>query len=358
MAAPLEGQGTGQVRLVELRGVEPAFPYYGAIELEGGGRFSHDLVRDHGVVVQPELLIGLGLRVGDGLRLAGQTFTVRGVFVRDRVQRGGIAFGPACLHRSRRSAARRSLLGFGSRATLPVAGCASMRRAASADEPAARRRCGRTSRASGSWQTLEDRIGRNLTLAENYLSLVGFAIVVLGGIGVWSVTRVIVQQKLRSVAILKCLGAHVRPGPRDLRASGPVARARRQRRRPRRWRAIGAGADSAVARDAARRHARRRSRRRRRCRARPSACSSRCSSRSCRCSRSGRSSLCCCCAPARPAPARARLAELGGRRAGRGRARAGRDVAGRLDSGRRLRLGRARRRRAAAARAPAGCSSG
>ncbi len=58
-----------------------------------------------------------------------------------------------------------------------------------------------------SWQTLEDRIGRNLSMAENYLSLVGFAIVVLGGIGVWSVTRVIVQQKIRSVAILKCIGA-------------------------------------------------------------------------------------------------------------------------------------------------------
>ena len=43
--------------------------------------------------------------------------------------------------------------------------------------------------------------------AENYLSLVGFVIVVLGGIGVWSVTRVFVRQKIRSVAILKCVGA-------------------------------------------------------------------------------------------------------------------------------------------------------
>src|SRR5690606_14239041 len=58
-----------------------------------------------------------------------------------------------------------------------------------------------------SWETMEDRIGRNLETAENYLSLVGFAIVVLGGIGVWSVTRVLVQQKIRSVAVLKCLGA-------------------------------------------------------------------------------------------------------------------------------------------------------
>ena len=43
--------------------------------------------------------------------------------------------------------------------------------------------------------------------AENYLSLVGFIMVVLGGIGVWSVTRVFVKQKIRSVAILKCVGA-------------------------------------------------------------------------------------------------------------------------------------------------------
>jgi putative ABC transport system permease protein len=33
---------------------------------------------------------------------------------------------------------------------------------------------------------------------------------VLGGLGVWSVTRVIVQQKIRSVAVLKCLGASSR----------------------------------------------------------------------------------------------------------------------------------------------------
>ena len=46
--------------------------------------------------------------------------------------------------------------------------------------------------------------------AENYLSLVGFVIVVLGGIGVWSVTRVFVKQKIRSIAILKCVGATTR----------------------------------------------------------------------------------------------------------------------------------------------------
>ena len=58
-----------------------------------------------------------------------------------------------------------------------------------------------------SFRGTEDRVGEDLSRAENYLSLVGLVIVILGGIGVSSVTRVFVRQKVRSVAILKCLGA-------------------------------------------------------------------------------------------------------------------------------------------------------
>ena len=60
-------------------------------------------------------------------------------------------------------------------------------------------------RSRGYWQN-QDRIGENLSRAENYLSLVGLVILILGGIGVSSVTRVFVEQKIRSIAILKCVG--------------------------------------------------------------------------------------------------------------------------------------------------------
>ena len=76
----------------------------------------------------------------------------------------------------------------------------------SADEAAAAELRGNFVSAR-SYASLEDDIGDDLVRAENYLSLVGFVIVVLGGIGVWSVTRVFVRQKIKSVAILKCLGA-------------------------------------------------------------------------------------------------------------------------------------------------------
>src|SRR5207247_4130532 len=42
--------------------------------------------------------------------------------------------------------------------------------------------------------------------AENYLSLTGLVILVLGGIGVANVTRVFIEQKKKTIAVLKCLG--------------------------------------------------------------------------------------------------------------------------------------------------------
>ena len=58
-----------------------------------------------------------------------------------------------------------------------------------------------------SYLSTDDAIGRDFDRAENYLSLVGLVIVILGGIAVSSVTRVFVLQKIRSIAVLKCLGA-------------------------------------------------------------------------------------------------------------------------------------------------------
>jgi putative ABC transport system permease protein len=61
-----------------------------------------------------------------------------------------------------------------------------------------------------SYRSNEDQIGRNFDRAENYLSLVGLIIVILGGIAVSSVTRVFILQKIRSIAVLKCIGARSR----------------------------------------------------------------------------------------------------------------------------------------------------
>ena len=200
------GGETGAMRLVEVRAVEGGFPFYGGLELADGRPYSHDLLVGHGVLVQPELVAALGVRVGGVVRLAGQAFTIRGIVSRDRIQRaGGFALGPR-VYMDLADLAATGLLGLGSRATYQMF--------LRVDEAALGRTVSQLRAAFRpdavtvrSWRGVEDQLGRNLTLAENDLSLVGFAIVVLGGIGVWSVTRVFVQQKTKSVAILKCVGA-------------------------------------------------------------------------------------------------------------------------------------------------------
>ena len=64
-----------------------------------------------------------------------------------------------------------------------------------------------TSSTPARYRATDDQIGRDFDRAENYLSLVGLIIVILGGIAVSSVTRVFILQKIRSIAVLKCLGA-------------------------------------------------------------------------------------------------------------------------------------------------------
>src|SRR5262249_54481817 len=57
-----------------------------------------------------------------------------------------------------------------------------------------------------SYRANDDQVGRDFDRAENYLSLVGLVIVILGGIAVSSVIRVFVLQKIKSIAVLKCVG--------------------------------------------------------------------------------------------------------------------------------------------------------
>ncbi len=199
----------GAVHLVELRGVEAAFPIYGTLELEGGKPYSHALIEGHGVLVQPDVLTRFGLAVGDRINLAGQAFEIRGVVTRDRVQRTrGFAFGPR-VYVDVTDLRALGILAAGSRATYMVfvkVAEPAMTPVTEALERAVPKEIGTTR----SWKTLEDQIGRNLAVSERFLSLVGFSMVVLGGLGVWSVTRVFVQQKITSVAVLKCLGASSR----------------------------------------------------------------------------------------------------------------------------------------------------
>lgn len=193
-------------RMSELRAVEAPFPLYGTLTLQGGQPYTHDLLKDRGVLVRPELLTALAVRVGDQLSIGQSTFTIRGVINEEPGRRvGDFSLGPRVLIDLADLPAT-GLLTFGSRARrvllvrVPddrIEPLVQALRADFRDEFVNAR----------SYRSSDDEIGRDFDRAENYLSMVGLVIVILGGIAVSSVTRVFVLQKMHSIAVLKCTGA-------------------------------------------------------------------------------------------------------------------------------------------------------
>jgi len=197
-------------RLVELRGIQPEFPFYGEFTLGGKRDYSFDLFRGNGALVGPELLTQLDLSIGDVITIGEVDFTIRDVLLHEPGrQLGGFSFGPRVLV-AYEAVAATGLLRLGSRAEHQV--LLKMPHEGQIDllvEQLRQDLDGSFARV-GSYRRTENRIERNFDQAENYLSLVGFVVVILGGIGIWSVTRVFIQQRLKSVAILRCLGATAR----------------------------------------------------------------------------------------------------------------------------------------------------
>jgi putative ABC transport system permease protein len=193
-------------KMAELRAVQPRFPLYGSIDLDGGQSYSPALLADHGVLVRPELLTALGVSVGDAIVIGRTAFTIRGVIVREPGRgMGEFSLGPRIII-GYDDLASTGLLGFGSRARRAML----VKVAEDRVEPlvkALREDFKDDFVNTRSFRSNEDQIGRDFDRAENYLSLVGLIIVILGGIAVSSVTRVFILQKIRSIAVLKCLGA-------------------------------------------------------------------------------------------------------------------------------------------------------
>ena len=195
-------------RMVELRAVQREFPLYGTLTL-ADGTYSHDLLLNHGVIVRPELLAQLDLKVGDRILIGNVPFDIRGVIGSEPGRSlGAFSLGPRVII-DYAALVDTGLLSFGSRASHQLL----LRVPAPALDPltdSLRSTFANEFVGVRSYRRSEDQMGQNLTRAENYLSLVGLVVLILGGIGISSVTRVFVQQKLRSIAILKCVGASSR----------------------------------------------------------------------------------------------------------------------------------------------------
>ncbi len=192
--------------LVSVKAVDAAvYPFYGEVKLNPPASL-RSLLDSRSAAVSDDLLIRLKARIGEQVRLGGQDFRIAATLVSepDRIT-GSLNVGPRVLI-SREGLDRTGLIGVGSRAAqrflfrLPPGG------------PDVRQVRNILKRAFpegliADYRETHPIITRGLDRSTTFLSLISLIALIVGALGVATAMHAHLQQKMDSIAILKCLGA-------------------------------------------------------------------------------------------------------------------------------------------------------
>jgi putative ABC transport system permease protein len=192
--------------LVSVKAVDTSiYPFYGEVKLDPPGSLGA-LLDSRSAAVSDDLLIRLKARVGDQVRLGGQEFRIAATLVSepDRIT-GSLNVGPRVMI-SREGLDRTGLIGIGSRAAqrflfrLPPGG------------PNVQQVRNILKRAFpegliADYRETHPIITRGLDRSTTFLSLISLIALIVGALGVATAMHAHLQQKMDSIAILKCLGA-------------------------------------------------------------------------------------------------------------------------------------------------------
>jgi putative ABC transport system permease protein len=194
------------VRLMQVRGIDAGYPYYGEVITSPSGRWGAHLEPGR-VLVDPAVLVQLSVQVGDTLVVGRSRLEIAGTvddLPTDLAYQ--TAIGPR-IHISQATLEASELLGVGSLA----------RYEAFVRMPDLRERRGIEERydsifdaADVDWDLAESQaqsLSNGIRFLGRFLALVGLGALLLGGVGVASAIHVYIKEKRASIAVLRCIGA-------------------------------------------------------------------------------------------------------------------------------------------------------
>ena len=198
-----------QSRFVQVRALEPGFPFYGELETEPAAVGFRGNEAENRALVEAALLGQFDLEVGDELILGEQAFTIAGALERVAGESELTGLFAPRVYIDFAEAESTGLLQFGSVVdykyylSFPEGwgeaqdlALAQVKNTLFTDEGI---------RAT----TVEDRqesLGRALKNLFQFLNLVSLVALLLGGLGVGGAVQVYLNPKLKTVAVLRCLG--------------------------------------------------------------------------------------------------------------------------------------------------------
>ncbi|WP_346296053.1 ABC transporter permease [Rhodopseudomonas sp. P1] len=204
----------GRSALVELKAVDGAYPLLGELKLEPPMPVADLLARRDdafGAAADPALLARLDLKIGDKVTIGSATFQIRSAVAAepDKLS-GNIGFGPRFLIsddglRATQLLQPGSLVRWTYRVRLPDNGT---------DDRAAQRLVDDTRAAlpQAGWEirtrgNASPQLERTITRFTQFLTLVGLAALVVGGVGVANAVKSHIDRRRDVIATLKAVGA-------------------------------------------------------------------------------------------------------------------------------------------------------
>ncbi|NME71383.1 ABC transporter permease [Flammeovirga aprica] len=194
-------------RMVDLRALEKGYPFYGALEISPKSAWKRWENEEKIALVDSAVLYQMNLSIGDSLRFGKETFEIAGALKKGVGQSAIMAAAVPIIYFPFKYLESTALIQKGSRVnyryymaysdTLNIQNLINQNDVLLEEESV---------RAITS-ENNTARIGRFFNDIDAFLKLISFVSLLLGCIGVSSGIFIYVKSKLKSIAILRCLGA-------------------------------------------------------------------------------------------------------------------------------------------------------
>ena len=198
--------GPGTTKLVQVRGIEKGFPFYGSLETvpaEAASAFR----QKNQALVDATVMLQMNLQPGDSIKIGNKTLAIAGALESIPGSAGLFSSIAPPVVIPYRTIKKTGLLQTGSRIDYSyyfvTSGPTDMEALDEKLDPV-------LEEADADIDThlsTAERLGRRYENFGKFLNLIAFIALLLGCIGIASAIHIYIREKLKAVAVLKCLGA-------------------------------------------------------------------------------------------------------------------------------------------------------
>ena len=197
---------SGDAKLVGVRGIEGGYPFYGELETKPISA-AQNYQEEGGALVDATLMLQYGVSKGDSIKLGNSVFPIVGTLISAPGTSGiGASVAPPVIIPYEAIEAT-GLIQVGSRVGYDFYFVAQPEQDLVALDEQVDPQLDVENADLDTHVSTAQRLGRSYENFGKFLNLIAFIALLLGCVGVASSVHIYIQEKLRSVAVLKCIGA-------------------------------------------------------------------------------------------------------------------------------------------------------